>query len=49
VKQGYVSIEAAAEFYGVVIDPETFAVDQAATERLRAQMRSHAEPEARTG
>jgi len=49
VKQGYVSIEAAAEFYGVVIDPETFAVDQATTERLRAQMRSHAEPEARTG
>jgi N-methylhydantoinase B len=49
VKQGYVSVEAAAEFYGVVIDPDTFAVDQAATERLRAQMRSHAEPEARTG
>ena len=27
---------AAAEKYGVVIDPETFAVDQAATEKLRA-------------
>jgi N-methylhydantoinase B len=49
VKQGYVSVEAAAEFYGVVIDPETFVVDQAATERLRAQMRSHAGPEARAG
>ena len=49
VKQGYVSIEAAAEFYGVVIDPETFAIDQAATERLRTQMQSHAEPKARAG
>ena len=31
VRQGYVSVEAAAELYGVVIDPETFAVDAAAT------------------
>jgi N-methylhydantoinase B len=36
VKQGYVSLTAAAELYGVVIDPETFAVDRGATERLRA-------------
>ena len=37
VRQGYVSVKAAAELYGVVVDPETFAVDQAATEKLRAQ------------
>ncbi|MSP45212.1 MAG: hydantoinase B/oxoprolinase family protein [Xanthobacteraceae bacterium] len=36
VRQGYVSVTAAAELYGVVVDPETFAVDQAATDRLRA-------------
>ena len=37
VRQGYVSVEAARELYGVVIDPETFEVDQAATARLRAR------------
>jgi N-methylhydantoinase B len=36
VLQGYVTAKAAAEKYGVVIDPETFAIDQAATEKLRA-------------
>ena len=36
VRQGYVTAKAAAERYGVVIDPETFAIDQAATDRLRA-------------
>ena len=36
VKQGYVSIEAAAELYGVVVDPTTIDVDVTATERLRA-------------
>ena len=36
VRQGYVSVKAAAERYGVVVDPETFVVDRAATERLRA-------------
>ena len=35
VRQGYVSVEAAAEKYGVVIDPATFAVDQPATNKLR--------------
>jgi N-methylhydantoinase B len=35
VRQGYVSVEDAAALYGVVIDPETFAVDQEATARLR--------------
>ena len=39
VRQGYVSVQAAAELYGVVIDPRTFAVDEAATERLRAGRR----------
>jgi N-methylhydantoinase B len=39
VRQGYVSAEAAAERYGVVIDPQTFAVDRAATEKLRAAAR----------
>jgi N-methylhydantoinase B len=37
VRQGYVSVKAAAERYGVVVDAETFAVDQAATDKLRAR------------
>jgi N-methylhydantoinase B len=37
VRQGYVSVQAAAERYGVVVDAETFAVDQAATDKLRAR------------
>ncbi|MBM3487121.1 MAG: hydantoinase B/oxoprolinase family protein [Alphaproteobacteria bacterium] len=36
VRQGYVSIEAAARDYGVIVDPETFAVDEAATAARRA-------------
>ena len=36
VRQGYVTAKAAAERYGVVIDPETFVIDQVATEKLRA-------------
>jgi len=39
VRQGYVSVKAAAERYGVVIDTETFGVDPAATERLRGAPR----------
>jgi len=35
VRQGYVSIKAAAELYGVVVDPHTLVADRAATERLR--------------
>ena len=38
VRQGYVSVEAARTLYGVVVDPETFLLDRAATERLRAAM-----------
>jgi N-methylhydantoinase B len=41
VRQGYVSVAAAAEHYGVVVDPDTFAVDEPATERLRAAMAGH--------
>ena len=36
VRQGYVSVKAAAELYGVVVDPETFKIDQSATNRLRS-------------
>jgi N-methylhydantoinase B len=40
VRQGYVSVEAASRYYGVVVDPDTFALDQLATERLRASLRA---------
>jgi N-methylhydantoinase B len=36
VRQGYVSVAAAAEHYGVVIDPATLEIDWAATEKRRA-------------
>ena len=36
VRQGYVSAQAAAELYGVAIDPDSFVVDMVATEKLRA-------------
>jgi N-methylhydantoinase B len=35
VRQGYVSLRAAAESYGVVLDPQTLEVDQAATRQRR--------------
>jgi N-methylhydantoinase B len=37
VRQGYVTVQAAAERYGVVVDAATFAIDQAATDKLRAR------------
>ena len=40
VRQGYVSVTAAAEIYGVVIDAETGVVDEAETERKRVEMAS---------
>jgi N-methylhydantoinase B len=43
VRQGYVGAKAAAELYGVVIDPETFVVDEAATQKLRAALRAKLE------
>ncbi len=39
VRQGYVTAKAAAELYAVVIDPDTFEIDAAATGRLRAARR----------
>ena len=36
VRQGYVTVAAAASQYGVVVDPDTLALDPAATARLRA-------------
>lgn len=35
VKQGYVSIESAKNDYGVVIDPQTYEVDEKETRKLR--------------
>ena len=41
VRQGYVSVKSAAELYGVVLDANTFIVDEAATARLRKSLKSH--------
>jgi len=38
VANGYVSIESAARDYGVVIDPETLMIDEAATIAMRARL-----------
>ena len=38
VTDGYVSLAAAAEQYGVVMDPETLKVDVGATREKRAAM-----------
>lgn len=38
IRNGYVSIEKARENYGVIIEPETLAVDEAATAGCRAGM-----------
>jgi N-methylhydantoinase B len=40
VRQGYVSLAAAVELYGVILDPVTFAVDMAATKARRALLRA---------
>ncbi len=42
VIEGYVSHEHAKSDYGVVLDPETFVIDQAATQKLRADRRAGA-------
>ncbi len=42
VRQGYVTRDAAAEIYGVILDPETFAVDEAATAKRREELRREA-------
>ena len=38
VREGYVSLQAARDQYGVVLDPTTLAIDRAATERLRGEL-----------
>jgi N-methylhydantoinase B len=38
VRQGYVSIAAARDYYGVVLDPQTLWIDEAATEQQREQL-----------
>jgi N-methylhydantoinase B len=38
VRQGYVSLRAAAELYGVALDETTLEVDEPATRRLRATL-----------
>jgi N-methylhydantoinase B len=40
VIEGYVTVEHARDDYGVVLDPKSYAIDQAATEKLRAQLRT---------
>ena len=37
VYQGYVSVKAAAELYGVIIDPANYEIDRAATARCRCR------------
>lgn len=49
VRNGFVSVVAAARDYGVAVDPDTFQVDLAATERLRATRAGRPEPEGRDG
>jgi N-methylhydantoinase B len=36
----YISVKTAHEIYGVVINPETFAIDEAATAALRADLKA---------
>ena len=38
VRQGYVSLESAGRDYGVVLDPDTLAIDKPATASLRADL-----------
>jgi len=40
VRDEFISVETARNDYGVVLDPETLAVDEAATQALRAEMRA---------
>ncbi|HEV7666162.1 MAG TPA: hydantoinase B/oxoprolinase family protein [Chloroflexota bacterium] len=45
VRAGYVSVDAARDSYGVVVDPASLKVDAAATEGLRRALRSQHEEE----
>lgn len=49
VLQGYVSVHEAAVFYGVVIDPDTFQVNEGATMLLRGPSMPALPPPAREG
>ncbi len=40
VKNGIISVEQAKEVYGVVVDAETFTVDDEGTKRLRGSYKS---------
>ena len=42
VRQGYVTLEAAARDYGVVVEPETLEIDETETARRRAAMKEKA-------
>jgi N-methylhydantoinase B len=42
VRYGTISLESARRDYGVAVDPQTFAVDEAATERLRGLLENEA-------
>jgi len=46
VIEGYVSVEAARESYGVVLDPQTLTIDPLETQRLRARKNEQDEPRA---
>jgi N-methylhydantoinase B/oxoprolinase/acetone carboxylase alpha subunit len=39
VRDGKVSLDSAHEDYGVVVDPETLTIDEAATEELQKTMK----------
>src|SRR6201997_3533035 len=43
-RQGYISVAAAKDLYGVILDTETFAVDAAGTAQLRASLRAAPPP-----
>jgi hypothetical protein len=44
VQDGYVSLGAAREGYGVVIDPKTWRIDEAATAKQRQASLSNDDP-----
>ncbi|HZU06907.1 MAG TPA: hypothetical protein VFB73_13150, partial [Chloroflexota bacterium] len=44
VVEGYVSLEAAREQYGVVLDPHTLAIDEAATAQRRRALSCGLDP-----
>lgn len=49
VVEGFVSLQAAREAYGVVLDPDDLSLDRQATDELRAELRAAAAPNADQG